>query len=177
MKTTAYATMLALSLGCSAAAIAVEPMKPSTATKVMLSDDTMEFLKTAASTNMLEIEASKLALERAVDPATKTFAQQMVADHAAAGEQLMQLASSKGVTVPTTMMTRHQTMLDELKDEKTAKDFDEAYKRVMVMSHKEAVSLFDEVAKDNKDPEVKAFAAKLLPKLQNHGGMAKDLKG
>lgn len=46
-----------------------------------------------------------------------------------------------------------------------------------VASHKEAVTLFDEVADDNKDADVRTFAAKMLPKLRSHGGMEKERPG
>lgn len=174
---TAYTLLIALGLSSPLAAVAQEPMKPSAVAKLGMSDDTVEFFKAAASSGLFEVEAAKLAMARASDPKTKAFAGQMVTDHTKANEELLQLAAQKGVTVPTELMTRHKAMLDELKDEKTAKEFDEAYKRAMIASHKEAVTLFDEVAKDNKDAEVKAWAAKTLPKLQHHGGVAKELKG
>lgn len=174
---TAYAVMFVCALGLPMGANAAEPMKPSAAGKLLIDDDTKEFFDAAASANMLEVEASKLALQRAESPEVKTFAEQMVKDHTKAAEELKALAQKKGVTVPTAMMTRHQAMYDELKDEKTAKEFEEAYGEAMVASHKEAVTLFDEVADDGKDAEVKTFAAKMLPKLQSHGGMAKELPG
>lgn len=58
-----------------------------------------------------------------------------------------------------------------------SKDFEEAYGEVTVASHKEAVTLFDEVADDNKDADVRTFAAKMLPKLRSHGGMEKERPG
>lgn len=173
----AYAWMLAGALLAPFAAGAAEPMKPSTAGKLLIDDDTKEFFDAAASANLLEVEASRLALQRAQDPEIKAFAQQMVTDHTKASEELKTLAQKKGVTLPTKMMDRHQAIYDELKDEKTAKEFEEAYREAMVASHKEAVTLFDEVAEDNKDAEVKTFAAKMLPKLQSHGGKAKELQG
>lgn len=174
---TAYAVMFVCALGLPMGTSAAEPMEPSTAGKLLIDDDTREFFAAAASANMLEVEASKLALQRAQNPEVRAFAEQMIKDHTKAGEELKALAQKKNVTLPTAMMTRHQSMYDELKDEKTAKDFEEAYGAAMVASHKEAVTLFDEVADDGKDAEVNTFAAKLLPKLQSHGGMAKELPG
>ena len=37
-----------------------------------------------------------------------------------------------------------------------------------VDSHKEAVSLFQDTARKSKDPDVRAFAQKMLPKLKEH---------
>lgn len=150
-------------------------MQPSGAIQLMLDDDTKGFFETAASANQLEIDASKLALERATDPALKSFAQKMVKDHSKAGAELKALASKKGFAVETKLLRRHQMMLDDLASEKPGAAFDDAYRDTMIVSHKEAVSLFDEMSRDAKDPDVKAFAAKTLPTLQSHGGAAMKL--
>lgn len=150
-------------------------MKPSRAMQAMMDDDAKDFFETAASANQFEIDSSKLALEKATSPALKQYAQMMVKDHTKAGEELQALAKKKNVTLKTELLKRHQMMLDDLKDEAAGQEFDEEYRDKMITSHKEAVSLFDEAARDSKDPDVRAFAAKTLPKLQMHGGAAKKL--
>jgi putative membrane protein len=45
-----------------------------------------------------------------------------------------------------------------------------------VTAHEDTVKLFQKASADAKDPEVKAFATKTLPKLQHHLQMAQDLK-
>jgi len=162
-------------IGMATAANAAEPMKPSGVAQVMMSTDEKDFFETAASANLFEIEAGKLAQTKATDPMLKEFGAKMVKDHTEASGKLMTLASSKNVTVPTTLLKRHQSMLDDLKQDKDGKDFDEDFRNKMVASHKEAVSLFDKTANKAKDPEIKAFAATMLPKLQAHGGMAMEL--
>jgi putative membrane protein len=151
------------------------PMEPSAVGKLVMSAKDKAFFPAAASAGMLEVESSKLALERSQNEDVKKFAQTMVDDHTKAADELKTLAASKNVTLPTAMSKHHQMMYDHLKDEKTAKDFDSAYQNVMVVSHKEAVTLFSKVSTDSKDPEVKAWATKTLPTLQHHGAMAKDL--
>ncbi|MEW6167285.1 MAG: DUF4142 domain-containing protein [Pseudomonadota bacterium] len=167
----ALAAMLVLPL----AAAAAEPMKPSTAGKLLIDDDQKEFFAAAASSGMFEVKAAELALKRAEDPEVKSFAQRMLEDHRKANEELKALAQQKGVTLSTQLMGRHQTMYDELKDEQSAAAFEDAYKNAMLASHKEAVTLFDEMADDAEDADVRQFAAKTLAKLQQHGGMAKGL--
>jgi uncharacterized protein (DUF305 family) len=63
----------------------------------------------------------------------------------------------------------------QLREEKPGKDFDARFRHLMVDSHEDAVSLFENTAKDSKDPDVKAFAAKMLPKLKQHEAAAKAL--
>lgn len=152
-----------------------EPMQPSGALEMVLSEDPKDFYESAASANMLEIEASKLAQTRSTDADVKAFAAMMIKDHTAAGEKLSKLATNKKVVLPTQLLKRHQMMLDGLKEEKGA-DFDSEYRMKMVASHKEAVSLFDHASKKSPDPDIRAFAAEMLPKLQEHGAQAKKLE-
>jgi putative membrane protein len=182
IRTLKSAAALACSSACFAACFAAgsasaatEPMKPSGAMEAVMSNSEKDFFESAASSNMFEVQASKLAQTKASDPKLKAFAEKMISDHTEASDKLMTLAQSKNVTLPTTLLKRHQSMLDALNKDKPGKDFDEDYKNKMVMTHKEAISLFDQTAKNAKDPEVKSFAAMLLPKLQMHGGMANDL--
>lgn len=154
---------------------ATEPMQPSGAMQALMSNSEKDFFESAASSNLFEIQASQLALTKASDPKLKAFAEKMVQDHTEASDKLTALAQSKNQTVPTTLLKRHQSMLDALNKDKPGKDFDEDYRNKMVMTHKEAISLFDQTAKKAEDPDVKSFAATLLPKLQMHGGMAHDL--
>jgi len=151
-------------------------MEPSRVMQVLLDDNAKDFFETAASANLFEIESSQLALQRATDPALKAFAKRMVQDHEKAGRELKALARKKDVTLSTQLLRRHKAMLDDLRDEKQGPEFDDEYRRKMIASHKEAVSLFDEVATDAKDPDIKAFAAKTLPTLQAHGGSAQELR-
>ena len=155
---------------------AADPMQPSGVVEAMLSNSDKAFFENAASAGMFEIEAGKLALTKAGDPSVKTYAQKMIDDHTEAAAKLKTLAASKKVTLPTELSKHHQMMLDRLNKDSAGKDFDAAYKRFMIASHEEAVSLFDQTAKKGQDADVKAFAAEMLPKLQMHGGMAHDLK-
>lgn len=77
---------------------------------------TEDFVMEAASSDMFEIESSKLALERS-DAKTKSFAQQMLTDHQKTSDELKGLISAGKVkaTVPTAMSSSHQSMLDDLK--------------------------------------------------------------
>ena len=52
-----------------------------------------DFLRQAANANRAEIEAGKLAQQRATDPAIKSYAQMLVAQHSSALQALQKLAS------------------------------------------------------------------------------------
>jgi len=172
---TTLAIVAAATVAPHAVHAADEPMKPSGAIEAVMPNSDKAFFENAASANQFEIAASKLALTRSSDPDIKAFAQKMITDHGEAGTKLEALAARKNVTLPTTMARRHQHLYDALENDKAGKDFDEDYKNKMVMSHKEAVSLFDQTSKKGQDPDVKSFAAMLLPTLQMHGSAAQAL--
>ncbi|MEI2414800.1 DUF4142 domain-containing protein [Orrella sp. JC864] len=142
-----------------------------------IDDDDREFLEKAALSGQLEIEASKLAQQRATHPEVKQFADMMVQDHTAMDKSLKELASRKGVELPAEIHKDVQDKLDDLADEKPGKDFDEEYaEKIAVDAHEDAVELFEDASKDAKDEEIKAFAAQGLPKLQTHLEQGKALK-
>ena len=55
-------------------------------------------------------------------------------------------------------------------------EFDRAYAKAMLKDHKKDVKEFKEAAKDLKDPDLKAFAEKTLPVLEDHLRMAEQLQ-
>ncbi|RZI56491.1 MAG: DUF4142 domain-containing protein [Rubrivivax sp.] len=125
------------------------------------------FMKNAAESSFAEIDAGNLALQKGSGAEVKSFAQKMVDDHKKADAELQALAASKGVKLPTeaTMVAKGKTKLLEKRD---GTGFDHAYAENQVSAHKDAVKLFEKAAKDAKDADVKAWAAKTLPTLQHH---------
>jgi putative membrane protein len=134
------------------------------------------FFTQAAQAGLLEVEASKLAQERATNADVKSFAKMMVTDHTGAADELKQLAASEGVTLPTQLNARQKAILDKLQKAQGA-EFDRLYAQTVgLAAHQEAVGLFDKTAKGAKDPGVKAFAEKTLPTLKNHLAQARQLQ-
>jgi putative membrane protein len=134
------------------------------------------FLKQAAQNGIAEVESSKIALNKAVNPKVKSFAQHMVDTHTKANEELTSLAASKGVEVPNepSLMQRAKMRLLSAAD---GESFDRRYADSMgVNAHQDTVELFEKAAAEAKDPDIKAFAAKTLPTLQEHLQMAEDMK-
>jgi putative membrane protein len=137
---------------------------------------TEDFVKEAASSDMFEIQSSQLAVERATDERTKTFANQMIADHTKTTGELkgMVQSGSLKVELPTAMLPAHQKMLDDLKGRNGA-DFTNKYHDHQVTAHKDAVSLFQRYAKGGDEDGLKTWAGRTLPALEHHNQMAQDL--
>jgi putative membrane protein len=135
-----------------------------------------EFARKVAISDKMEIQSSQLVLSRNPDSDTKPFAEKMVKDHQETSAELKAMVDSGKVkaTLPTALDAEHEKKLDELKA-KSGKDFDSAYDHMQLQAHEEAVELFEQYARDGDNPDLKAWAAKTLPHLQEHLAMAKRL--
>lgn len=172
----ASATLLALAAAVLSFAQSI-PEKTSINQALAIAPKTQDFVALAAQSDMLEIDSSKLALQKSDSDKTKTFAQKMIDNHTATSTELKGLLSSGKVTVsaPSAMDKAHQAKLDKL-TKLQGKDFTKQYDDMQLSAHKDAVSLFERYSKDGDNPDLKAFAGKTLPKLQEHLKMAQDLR-
>jgi putative membrane protein len=136
------------------------------ATKGLSADDN-KFVSQAAQGGMFEVKASRLALDKGVPDPTRQFAQMMVDDHGKANRDLESIVKKKGGTVPATLDADHQEQLDGLAD-LNGKEFERKYHDVQVKGHDEAIALFERYSKNADDPDIKAFANRLLPILRAH---------
>ena len=137
--------------------------------------DDGEFVKTAASAGMHEVEISKLATTKAGDAEVKKFAQKMVDDHTKANEELKAAAKEAGLALPDKMLDKHQKHVDEFKTYK-GDNFDADYLKHAVKDHEEGVALFTRATREAKNPKIKEFATKTLPVVKEHLEMAKKLQ-
>jgi putative membrane protein len=136
-------------------------------TATTVKEDDSEFLVEAASGGLMEVQAGELASTKAQSARVKAFGAMMVRDHGKANDELKALASSKNITIPSTPGEDHQKHINEL-NQKSGKDFDNAYMSMMVDDHKNDVDKFENASNNAKDAAVKAFAAKTLPVLRVH---------
>jgi putative membrane protein len=134
------------------------------------------FVMEAADGGMAEVEMGKLAVEKASSPDVKNFGQRMVDDHSKANDELKQVASQKGITLPSAPSAKHKAKMDKM-SKLSGAAFDKAYMDDMVADHKKDVGEFQKEASSGKDPDVKAFASKTLPTLQDHLKMAQETHG
>lgn len=134
-----------------------------------------KFVTTAAADGMAEVDAGKLAQQKATSPRVKGFADMMVKDHTKAGDELMALAKKKNIVCPTGPTKEQQDKAADLA-KKSGKDFDKAYVDAMVDGHEKAVKLFTDASQNCKDADLKAFATNTLPTLKMHLDSIKAIK-
>ena len=170
-------TILAIAIGCGliAPALAQSVGEKTGVNSVLgVAPKTADFIKEAATSDMLEIEAAKIAQQKG-NAAEKKFADQMVADHTKTTSELKELVSGEMKSVlPTGLDDGSQKKLGRLRDAETD-DFASEYDPMQVSAHKDAVSLFERYAKSGDDPKLKDWAGKTLPALQHHLAMAQNL--
>ena len=130
-----------------------------------------KFIESTAKDGLAEVELGQLAQQKAQDSQVKEFASRMVQDHGKANDELKTLASSKGVQLPTETDRSHKHKAESLNKKSGAK-FDHEYMEEMVKDHKKDVKEFEKQAKNAKDADVRNFASKTLPTLQEHLKMA-----
>lgn len=128
---------------------------------------TESFVRTAASSNLLEIRSSERALERSGNETVTAFARQMISDHQQAAGELDRALQGTSLTAAGGLTSAHQAQLDALDD--VADDrFDVEYLALQTRAHEEVVELFSGYAENGQNPEIRGFATTLLPKLQAH---------
>jgi putative membrane protein len=135
--------------------------------------DDATFMKKAAIGGMMEVDAGKMAL-KSTNTKVKAFAEQMVADHTKANNELKAIAAKKKVLLPEAYPAEEKAHLDMMKS-MTGTDFDKHYIEMMVTDHDKTIALFNTGAA-SADNEVSAFAKKTLPVIKGHFEKAKTIK-
>jgi len=123
---------------------------------------------------LTEVALGKLAVEKGSSDAVKQFAQKMIDDHTKANDEMKQLTTGGGMTLPDALDSKHQSRVDKLARLSGA-EFDKAYIKDQQNFHQQNVKEFQQEAQYGAVAQVKDLASKSLPALQQHVELAKDL--
>lgn len=152
------------------------PIAPTSRSTTSASSLDQEFLKMAANSDQFEIRTSQLALEKTSNPEVKQYAQRMIQEHTESTQQLTQLASKKGITLPTSPNSFQQAVIEQLTS-LTGAQFDRAYLAAQTNGHMLTVAVYQTEVGQGKDPDIQSFASKLLPTVAGHYQMANQMDG
>ena len=141
-------------------------------TLTVMSNEDKEFVVKAGMGGLAEVQMGNLALQKASNADVKAFAQRMVTDHSKANAELAQLATAKGLALPTELADAHKAGYEHLNGLSGA-EFDKAYMQHMVSDHETTVADFDKASTSATDADLKAWAGKTLPTLKEHLELAK----
>ncbi len=137
--------------------------------------ESSDFAIEAANGGMMEVEAGKLAQEKATNQRVKDFAAMMVRDHSKANDELKGLAQSKNIALPDSVSGDAKDHIDKM-SKMSGKDFDKHYIDMMVDDHDKDVDKFEKASGNLTDPDLKTWAGNTLPTLKAHQDSAKAIQ-
>jgi len=129
-----------------------------------------------------EVREGELAERKAMTPAVKAFARQMVADHRTLLSDGKALATKLKVTPDTADddvrdVAKHASDdIKDLTDKKAGLDWDEAYIDNQIKDHKDVLDKLQDASKNTTDPDLRAALEKATGKVQEHLTKAQDIK-
>jgi putative membrane protein len=153
--------------------IVTESMTSTTANDAMLTgvpaSPGQAFANTAGASDFYEVEAGKLAQQKATTQALKDFGGMMVTGHTKSTEDLKAAgARATPAIVPDPALTAEQEANLETLRSATGADFDTAYKSQQVVAHEKTLAVMKDYAANGDVPELKKFAADTSKVVQMH---------
>lgn len=181
-------TAIALVVLASAVSLPVSPVativaRPALADETALPGADTQFLAKAIISGRTEVELSQVAAQKATQPQVKQFAQRMVEDHTAMNGKLMgeaqrhKIKSTGTYGTPPLKPGEQAEMTKDQLESLSGDKLDKAYMQRMIQDHVQAVSLFQDEAKNGKDTQLRDLASAALPTLQDHLKQAREIGG
>jgi putative membrane protein len=170
-----YLTLLTTTALLTAAASVAQPqtVDPSTgmtsnapmATRVQLQGLDATFLQRALEMGRVEVAHAQTALDSAERSDTRTAARMLLEDHQRANQQLEQLASRKGWSMPTAAESAES---DQARAAGAGGFDDDRFMTEQIRMHRDAISLYRAQVSSGDDPELRQYARDQLPHLEHH---------
>jgi putative membrane protein len=136
------------------------------------------FMSQAAKRAMYDLEVSRLAVDRAIDPRVRTYAQKLATYSVQANSELGHLMRARGVARPAALPADKATKLHRLAALRPSPDFDLGYVRVVgVEDHQATIAMYERARRECRDPDLQAWIDKTLPLLRGQLAAARNLAG
>ena len=133
------------------------------------------FIEEATMAGMADVELGKLAQLKGASEPVKQFGARMVEDQGRATDELKQLAQIKRIGVPAAPDKWHARDVEKF-SRLSGPEFDRQYVAHMLSDQRKDVLEFRKAFESAKDSDVRAFAEKTLPTLQEHLKLAQSLQ-
>jgi putative membrane protein len=140
-----------------------------------LQEGDLRFLREAAGGGLAEVALGKLAMDHAQSADVHAFGQRMMEDHGKVNAQVLSLAHTKQVELPTEVPADAKQVAEQLAGLSGAA-FDRAFMKGMVADHEKAIGAFEAEAKSGGDKDLRQFAAQTLPMLRDHLALARRIQ-
>ena len=130
-----------------------------------------EFMMSAAHSDQNEIQLSKMALAKDVTSTTKTYANEMIADHTKSTAALKPIAAKAGVTLPTDMDADHKAMAPAM-EKLSGQAFEAKYLQQMIADHQKTANTLKAHQTMTKNTALQGWITTTLPVVEKHLTMA-----
>ncbi len=168
------AVLAAFLAGCAAHVSLDAPPPPGAAS--LFTTDERAFVTQAAATGLYEVQAGRLATDRAVHPGVRTYAQALVTDHMQANGELDALLRAKGMAPLSALPPEFASKFDELAGLRAGPEFDRGFVRGPgARDHAAAIALFERGRAQSVDRDLRAWIDRMLPALRTHLAQAQML--
>lgn len=149
---------------------------PVTAEDAAVSQGAQGFVDTVASSDMYEVESSRLAATMAKSQAVKDFAAMMIKEHTASTAELKSLtgAMTPPVAVSPSLDPTQEADLAALRV--AGDNFDRLYLEKQTAAHEKALALVRGYADNGTVQPLKDFAAKAATKIEGHLKQVRAIK-
>ncbi len=131
-----------------------------------LSKTDKAFLTMAADTNMIQAHLGQMAQNDASSADVKDYGQKLAQNHTTAYQELAELASKTGVTIPKGIDVRRERSVQELKGVKGTL-FDRRFVSAEVRENERILAEFRREAEHGQNADVKAYASKMVPIMED----------
>ena len=155
-----------------AACLASSPASAESPFAAKLSQTDKTFLVDIAQSNLGEVAAANLALQRSDDPLVKSFAQKMIDEHADAQQNVETYAKGVDFTLPVTPAPADAAVAAHLQT-LHGHTFDVAYLTAQEAGHRRAVGVTRDEIVHGTQADVAGLARLLLPTIEQHLELAK----
>lgn len=152
---------------CAAAIAALLAFSPAALSQARLTAQDRAALQKLAQADLAEIQAGKLALQKASTPEVRKFGEHMVQEHSKRLAETKALAQARGVKAPARPDGTQQEILKTLR-RFSGDDFERRFMALMVEGHQDTLLLVERTARRARDPELKAHALESAGDIKGH---------
>jgi putative membrane protein len=140
-----------------------------TATGAPLSKDDQKMMMEVAMGGMMQLEVSRAALDKVTNEEARILAQSEVEEQTGLAAKLQEIASAKGVTLPTAPDSKTRSMVAKMQNMAAGMNFDRNYvKESGVKGHEKLDKTMSKVQSKATDPALKGLASAALPLVRTH---------
>ncbi len=132
-----------------------------------------DFIWTAGTGALVEIELGKVAAEKAQSDAVKKFAENVIKGHQRMRTALDAIATEHSLNFPKELDAKRKARIEEI-SKLSGADFDRAYMRHVVSYYERSLGRFDFEATNGAVPELAAWTQRVLPRIRHQLKLAKE---